>query len=175
MRELKVVANMSRQDLRVATGLPESYLKRTLQSLACAKYKILTKSPASRNIASTDTFTFNSSFTAPVLRLKIATIANRVENAEEGRATDERVDRERAQVIDAALVRVMKNRKQLSHTDLVAEVTAQLARRFTPKISMVKIAIERLIEKDYLERDEKDRKILRYLVSLLEVLKVGCG
>ena len=100
------------------------------------------------------------------MRLKIQTIANRVENINESKETDERVDKERSQVIEAALVRIMKNRKQLSHGDLVNEVTQQLSRRFTPKVTMVKLAMERLIEKEYLERDDKDRRILRYLVSL---------
>lgn len=104
-----------------------------------------------------------------MVRIKIATIANRVETTEEGRVTDERVDRERAQVVDAALVRIMKQRKEMVHTELVAEVTSQLSRRFTPKIQMIKLAIERLIEKDYLERDDKNRKILRYLVSAVQI------
>lgn len=155
------------QDLSAATGLPDSHLKRTLQSLACAKYKILKKDPPTRNVSNTDKFSFNHAFTAPMVRLKIQTIANRVENSEETKETDDRVDKERSQVIEAALVRIMKNRKQLSHSELVNEVTQQLSRRFTPKVTMVKLAMERLIEKDYLERDDKDRKLLRYLVSEL--------
>jgi cullin 3 len=100
-----------------------------------------------------------------MMKIKIQTIANRVETTEESKETDERLDKERSQVIEAALVRIMKNRKQMLHSELVNEVTAQLSRRFTPKTTMVKLAMERLIEREYLERDDKDRKLLRYLVS----------
>lgn len=31
---------------------------------------------------------------------------------------------------------------------------------------MIKLAIERSIEKEYIERDDLDRRVLRYLVSL---------
>jgi cullin 3 len=153
------------QHLAEATGLSEANLKRTLQSLACAKYKILKKEPFLRNILPTDKFMFNHAFTAPQVRLKIQTIASRVETVEEAKETDSRVEMERAQVIEAAIVRTMKSRKQSSTNDLMNEVTAQLTRRFTPKVMAIKLALEKLIEKDYLERDVSDKKMLRYLVS----------
>lgn len=99
------------------------------------------------------------------MRIKIATIANRVENTEETKETDSRLEAERSQLIDAAIVRTMKNRKQLSHGELINEVTSQLSRRFTPKVVMMKLAVERLIDREYLERDNDDRKLLRYMVS----------
>ena len=61
-------------------------------------------------------------------------------------------------------MRVMKDRKTLAHTDLVNEVIRQLAARFQPRPTMIKIAIERSIEKEYIERDTNDRRMLRYLV-----------
>lgn len=60
----------------------------------------------------------------------------------------------------------MKDRKVLQHLDLVNEVIRQLSHRFQPSPQMVKKAIERLIEKEYLERDEVDRKKLKYMVRL---------
>lgn len=58
---------------------------------------------------------------------------------------------------------MMKDRKVLQHTDLVNEVIRQLSSRFLPKPAMIKKAIERMIEKEYLERDENDRRTLRYM------------
>ena len=153
------------QDLVAKTGIPESHLKRTLQSLACAKYKILKKEPATRNVSAGDKFSFNHLFTDKLVRIKIQTIANRVETAEESRVTDTRLEAERGLIIDAIIVRVMKNRKQLGIQELVQETVNQLQRRFQPKPVAIKLAIEKLIEKEYLERDENDRKVLRYLVS----------
>lgn len=156
---------LSYADLLAITGLPEPHLKRTLQSLACAKYKLLKKDPATRNVTNTDKFAFNESFSAPLARIKVQTIANKVESVAESTETTERLDKERSQIVDAAIVRIMKNRKVLNHSELVNEVTSQLSRRFNPKVSMIKMSVERLIEKDYLERNDKDRKILHYLVS----------
>lgn len=67
-------------------------LKRTLQSLACAKYKVLTKVPKGRDVDDTDSFLFNSSFTAPLAKIKIQTVASKVETADERRETEEKVE-----------------------------------------------------------------------------------
>ena len=58
----------------------------------------------------------------------------------------------------------MKDRKTLPMQSLINETIRQLAHRFTPSLPMVKQAIERLIDKEYLERNENDRKSLNYLV-----------
>jgi len=67
-------------------------LKRTLQSLACAKYKVLTKVPKGRDVDDTDSFLFNSAFTAPLAKIKIQTVASKVESADERRETEEKVE-----------------------------------------------------------------------------------
>lgn len=67
----------------------------------------------------------------------------------------------------ACVVRIMKNVKQSTHADLVNGVINQLSSRFQPSPQMIKKSIERLIEKEYLERDEGDRKKLRYVVRFL--------
>ena len=174
------------QDISATTSIGSSELRRTLQSLACAKYKILTKKPKGRDIDDSDTFTYNYSFSCPLAKIKIQTVANKVESAEEKKETDSRVDEARNQLCDvrllliiqhrtptnekldeqACIVRVMKDRRTLNHQDLVNEVVKQLAPRFQPRPAMIKIAIERSIEKEYIERDSSDRKVLRYLVSL---------
>lgn len=60
----------------------------------------------------------------------------------------------------------MKDRKTLQMQNLINETIRQLSHRFTPSVTMVKHAIERLIEKEYLERNDADRKLLNYLVRL---------
>lgn len=70
-------------------------LTRQLQSLACAKYKVLKKTPAGREVNPSDAFTFNADFSAPLQKIKIGTIASRVENTEERKETNERIDEER--------------------------------------------------------------------------------
>ena len=45
-------------------------------------------------------------------------------------ATRTKVDEDRRHEIEAAIVRIMKTRKQLNHNQLVIEVTEQLKSRF---------------------------------------------
>lgn len=57
-----------------------------------------------------------------------------------------------------------RQRKELSHQNLVAETLTQLAAQFRPDVVMIKKSIESLIERDYLERvDESAMAAYRYL------------
>ena len=50
------VDSMSYSDIAETTGIPAADLKRALQSLACAKFKILLKEPRGRDVDEKDTF-----------------------------------------------------------------------------------------------------------------------
>lgn len=65
--------------------------------------------------------------------------------------------------IDAAIVRIMKTRKSLSHKLLVSELLTQL--KFPMKQSDLKKRIESLIDREYLERDS-DSPNVRTLLPL---------
>ena len=132
-------------------------MRRTLQSLACAKYKILIKENKGREVVSGDKFYFNDDFTATLARIKIQTVANRVESEGERRQTQDKVDEERKHQIEAAIVRIMKDRKTMEHNLLIAEVSKQLSGRFMPNPVMIKKRVEALIDREYLERSSEDR------------------
>ncbi|KAG9051559.1 Cullin-3 [Tulasnella sp. UAMH 9824] len=150
------------EELKDATGIEETELKRQLQSLACAKFRVLKKHPPGRDVANDDSFSFNYEFTCPMQKIKISTISSKVENPEQRRETMERVDEERKHQTDACIVRIMKDRKVLSHTELIMEVTRQLATRFQPAPPQIKKRIEALIEREYLDRGD-DKNSYRYL------------
>lgn len=49
----------------------EGELRRTLQSLACGKARVLTKAPRGREVQDDDHFSFNADFTNKLFRIKI--------------------------------------------------------------------------------------------------------
>ncbi|KAF2658953.1 Cullin-domain-containing protein [Lophiostoma macrostomum CBS 122681] len=139
--------------LKEATGLPPPELNRTLQSLACAKLRPLTKHPKSRDISPTDTFTLNASFSDPKYRIKINTVQLK-ETLAENKATHEQVAADRNYETQAAIVRILKARKTIGHSELVAETIRVTRSRGTLDVQGIKRNIERLIEKEFLEREE---------------------
>ncbi|KII89964.1 hypothetical protein PLICRDRAFT_572234 [Plicaturopsis crispa FD-325 SS-3] len=149
-------------EIKLATGIMDNELQRHLQSLACAKFKILKKHPPGRDVNPDDSFSFNEDFSSPLQKIKISTIASKVESVDERKETRDRVEEERRHQTEACIVRIMKDRKHMTHNDLINEVTRQLASRFQPNPVNIKKRIESLIERDYLERCE-DRKSYNYL------------
>ncbi|KAI9350328.1 Cullin [Obelidium mucronatum] len=156
-----------------STGIPASELKRTLQSLSLAKFRLLTKGSKGKEVLEKDEFALNLGFTAPQMKIKILTIssgsssggggAKEMENDQERGETQEKIDEERKHQVEAAIVRIMKSRKRLDHNKLVVEVTEQLSSRFMPTPAMIKTRIEGLIEREYLERDANERKVYKYV------------
>ncbi|KAG0182293.1 Cullin-3 [Apophysomyces sp. BC1021] len=151
------------EEIQAMTSIPDSDLKRTLQSLACAKYKVLKRDVKGKEINPTDKFYFNQGFTSNMARIKIQTVASKVESDGERKYTQSKVDEERKHQIEAAIVRIMKDRKLMEHNLLITEVTKQLSPRFMPNPIMVKKRIEALIDREYLDRSAEDRYVLAFL------------
>ncbi|XP_075691876.1 cullin-4B isoform X3 [Rhinoderma darwinii] len=148
------------EDIRQATGIEDSELRRTLQSLACGRARVLTKNPRSKDVDDGDKFTFNDEFKHQLFRIRINQIQMK-ETVEEQASTTERVFQDRQYQIDAAIVRIMKMRKTLSHNLLVSEVYNQL--KFPVKPADLKKRIESLIDRDYMERDKENPNQYNYV------------
>ncbi|XVE53253.1 hypothetical protein DITRI_Ditri02bG0189200 [Diplodiscus trichospermus] len=155
---------LSYREIEQATGIPASDLKRCLQSMACVKGKnVLRKEPMSKDIGEDDAFFVNDKFTSKFYKVKIGTVAAQKESEPEKQETRQRVEEDRKPQIEAAIVRIMKSRRVLDHNNIIAEVTKQLQSRFLANPTEIKKRIESLIERDFLERDNNDRKLYRYL------------
>ena len=74
---------------------------------------------------------------------------------------NDRVEKDRVFQVDAAIVRIMKARGELKHNDLIAEVIKQLS-FFKPRLKVVKRCIEKLIEREFLERHSEKPGHYRY-------------
>jgi cullin 3 len=73
-----------------------------LQSLACAKFKILKKHPPGRDIHPSDSFSFNNDFTSPMQKIKISTVSAKVETNKERKETRDRIDEDRQHQIEVS-------------------------------------------------------------------------
>lgn len=148
------------EEIKMATGIEDNELKRTLQSLACGKARVLNKNPRGKDVEDGDKFTFNCDFKHKLFRIKINQIQMK-ETVEEQVSTTERVFQDRQYQIDAAIVRIMKMRKTLGHNLLVSELYNQL--KFPVKPGDLKKRIESLIDRDYMERDKENPNQYHYV------------
>jgi len=153
------------EEIKSETDIPEKDLMRALQSLALGKItqRVLIKEPKTKEIEPDHIFMVNDQFTSKLYRVKIQTVAAKGESEPERKETRSKVDEDRKHEIEAAIVRIMKARKEMQHNVLVAEVTEQLKARFLPNPVIVKKRIEGLIEREYLARKPDDRKIYTYV------------
>uniref|UniRef100_A0A4W6FSY3 Cullin 4B n=1 Tax=Lates calcarifer TaxID=8187 RepID=A0A4W6FSY3_LATCA len=154
------------EEIKLATGIEDSELRRTLQSLACGKARVLTKIPKSKDVEDGDKFSCNDDFKHKLFRIKINQIQMKetvqlssysrfpnfnivgvlgndlnlrlLPQVEEQASTTERVFQDRQYQIDAAIVRIMKMRKTLSHNLLMSEVYNQL--KFPVKVMSTTLA-----------------------------------
>lgn len=133
---------LSYEQIGHATGLAGADLDRTLQSLACGKTRVLAKAPKGRDVRPTDTFTVNRGFADPKYRVKINQIQLR-ETKEENQETHQRVAADRQFETQAAIVRIMKSRKTMTHAQLVAEVIEQTVVRGAVDPAEIKKNIEK--------------------------------
>ena len=171
-------STLSYQDLSLRTNIPLDELKRHLMSLYVnPKAKILVKlgdAKEKKELEDSDQFTVNPQFESKLFRIKVPLVqlkSDGLTNSREGAdgaaagSSDvpATVEEDRKHLVEAVVVRVMKSRKTLEHNQLVMEVTRHLTSRFQPAPTLIKQRIEKLIEREYLERSQGDRRVYNYL------------
>ncbi|XP_074030664.1 cullin-4A [Leptinotarsa decemlineata] len=142
------------------TNMDMEELKRTLISLASSKSKVLMKQSKGKDIENDDTFCVNNKFSDKLFRVKINQIQLK-ESMEEQKATEKSVLADRQFQIDAAIVRILKNKKRISHNELISELFNVLDIPVKPYD--LKKRIELLIEREYMERDKDDSSNYIYI------------
>lgn len=167
-------------DIRTATDIPDAECKRHLISLCTPRNRILLKLVKGKDVAATDEFQYNPKFSSKLRRVKVPLISTKGKGSSKAksgtgakaggdgagarpRGVPEPVEESRRHLIEAAVVRIMKTRRKLDNSNLVAEVTKQLSSRFRPTPQLIKKRIESLIEREYLERSEEDRRVYKYV------------
>lgn len=66
---------LSYSEIQERLHVPEEDVTRLTHSLSCAKYKILNKSPASKTVSKTDTFSMNKKFTDRMRRIRVGLLS----------------------------------------------------------------------------------------------------
>jgi len=64
--------------------------------------------------------------------------------------------------IDAAIVRIMKNKKQLSFKNLIQEVQKHIRKKFDSQVTLVKQRIDSLIKLEYIEEHSNKSNVYKY-------------
>eukprot|EP01062_Namystynia_karyoxenos_P070765 TRINITY_DN66136_c0_g1_i1.p1 TRINITY_DN66136_c0_g1~~TRINITY_DN66136_c0_g1_i1.p1 ORF type:complete len:829 (+),score=325.05 TRINITY_DN66136_c0_g1_i1:100-2487(+) len=143
---------LSWQALLSATKLDDRELEFACQVLC--KFKVMIAEGTDDQAASLRgrAIGINPDFQPPMRKLQLHTVQPREVASAEDTATVKAVAEDRRYAIQAAIVRIMKSRKSLAHSLLIAEVTEQLKGKFAPAPQDVKKNIDNLIEKEYMER-----------------------
>lgn len=81
----------------------------------------------------------------------------------EARDAQIRIQKQRHNLLDASIVRMMKKARRATHAQVVSEVAKMTRARFTPTPSMIKKRIEHLMEQNYIARDTDQRNVYHYL------------
>lgn len=147
---------LSFRDIKVSMGFEDDICKKILNLFISPKYKILEKNGGERKVNEDDVFRLNLAFNNPGKKLRLP-----IPLQEENYAK-EKVAEDRNHAIDASIVRIMKARKNLSHNSLINEVISVLS-VFRPQIRDIKLRIENLISREFLERDKNDNTKYNYL------------
>jgi len=143
--------------------------QRHILALAHPKVKVLNKRPNKKELKMEDTFSFNNKYKNQRVRVHIGILdaakdKNKTQQQKnKKRQVPQQVLESRKNRVEAAIVRIMKARKKLNHQQLIVEVVHQLQSRFNPDPQFIKQRIASLIEREYLERDSKDRRLYHYL------------
>src|SRR5690554_261140 len=104
-------------------------------------------------------FSVNRKFQSALAVVQLTPVQARQVEAVQNQ-TMEKLLRNRAHAIDANLVRIMKARQKLSHTELVTQLQSQVP--FDVDAATIKTRISSLIEREFIERDKQSPQIYHY-------------
>ncbi|KAI1415750.1 Cullin-domain-containing protein [Hypoxylon sp. FL1857] len=143
----------SYDDIASVTQLSTEVLDAALSILL--KAKVLLMKPDGDKPGPGKTFHLNYDFKSKKIRVNL-NVGTKTEQKQEEADTNKTIEEDRQLVLQSTIVRIMKARKKMKHTQLVSECINQIKSRFVPKVGDIKKCIEILLDKEYLERLEDD-------------------
>lgn len=159
-------SRLTPENIQKALNLTTEDVRRNLLSLCLNKQaKILMRisnSEDTKTISPNDEFSVNPDFKSKKHRIKIPNLVLKI-SGEERKDIDKTMEEDRKYSIEAAIVRIMKARREMKHQDLVVETSKQLLQHFNPDPKSIKSRINDLIGREYIKRDETDPTIYLYI------------
>ncbi|KAG1863167.1 hypothetical protein DFJ58DRAFT_869210 [Suillus subalutaceus] len=135
-------SKLSLDELMTATGISKDILLQVLALLVTAKI-LLNEDVGQYNL--------NLNFKSKKLRVLLNQPIETEVKAESSELL-KIVEEDRQYVIQAIIVRIMKERKQMGIQPLIKEVVSHISKQFAPKIPDIKKVINTLLEDEYIER-----------------------
>ncbi|CUS22894.1 LAQU0S07e02542g1_1 [Lachancea quebecensis] len=159
---------LSADEISDLTKIPEHELIRHLLTISVApKTRLLKKNPLNKTVLPTDRFQINYAFQAPTKKVKVLAVLPKTDTSvHQNTRIDESIQdllKERRGCVDAAIVRALKSLKAASSKSLFARVEHDLSNRFTVTTTLFEESVERLVEREYIQRDVDDPSLCRYL------------
>merc|ERR1719499_2027754 len=148
-------------EIQTQLGIPDDELKTALLPFIHPKLQVLQKKPGGKKIEPNHMFRLNGKFKHAAKRIPIP-VFKVPTTTSDGPKVPQEIAQQRRHQMDAAIVRIMKARRQFTVMELLGEVIQQLQARFSPDPKQIKKRVEVLISQEYLERDEDDRNMLIY-------------
>ncbi|KAI8381581.1 Cullin [Radiomyces spectabilis] len=150
----------SYEELQKNTGLTPEAINPALGILVKAKVLLLCDSEKVGDAASR--YELNFDFKSKKVRINL-NMQMRTEQKAETEETHKTIEEDRKFLMQAAIVRIMKTRKVMSHMTLMNEVMSQLQSRFQPRVPDIKKCIDILLEKEFIERAEGQKDMYSYV------------
>ncbi|KAM3463745.1 hypothetical protein BB8028_0002g05280 [Beauveria bassiana] len=140
------------EDMLSATALSAEVLDQALAVILKAKVLLVAggEKPGPGKI-----FNLNYDFKSKKIRVNL-NLGGVKEAKQEEAETNKTIEEDRKLLLQSAIVRIMKARKKMKHSQLVSETINQIRTRFLPKVGDIKKCIEILLDKEYLERLDDD-------------------
>jgi hypothetical protein len=157
---LMCLADTAAATLRILsenTKIPISLLCPVLHSMVFGPYKLLIKTPMTDQKIrdNEDVFRLNANFRSRKRMLQLPVIIV------DPPRVKEKIQEDRKFYFEAIVVRIMKARKRMAHKELIKEVMSQST--ITADSKFIKTILEKLIEKEYLERASEDNSVYFYV------------
>jgi hypothetical protein len=86
-----------------------------------------------------------------------------VESPKVVKAATREVEEDRKMALQAAIVRVLKTRRDILQPQLAIEVAEMLCTQFVPTPTALKLNIDILVQKEYVRRDDQNEMRLFYV------------